>query len=302
MTGPARPGDGPDEDGGAPARPHSRSPEQLFARLTGVTRTLLIPLLARHLASRRPDPILTDPAATEVLRRIGKGNLSGDWSFRAVETGTAVRSQLIDTAVRALVDAHPGATVVTIGAGLCTRCLRLAGLEARWIDVDLAPVAELRRSVLPAAANRTVVSGSALDATWHRQLQTKSGPHVFVLEGLTMYLHEPEVRALLVGIAEDFPDSHLLIETVGPRHDPPGCWQQLRERRTTGVQFSWGVRDHRTLVSWHQSLEHVATWHVLDHHPDAWPLLVRVLRHLPSIRVQSKVIHLHVQPARLGGS
>ena len=275
-------------------RQQSASAQELFAEVEGVSRTLTIPLMARYLAGRRPDPIITDPDAGRLLAELGLSHLHGDWSFQAVEAGTAIRTELLDAAVRDLAEAHPGLSIVTLGAGLCTRCVRLHGIDATWVDLDLPPVAALRRALLPPEANRSVIANSVLSRDWHEAVADSPGPWLFILEGLTMYLHESEVRSLVTDLADRFPGSHVLIETVGPRSDPPGVLQQLRDQRTTGTEFVWSVRRHEQLCRWHPRLELLNTWYVMDYHAEAWPFLVRTLRHLPSVRAQSKIGHFRI--------
>jgi hypothetical protein len=54
------------------------------------------------------------------------------------------------------------------------------------------------------------------------------------------------------------------------------------------------VRRLSELTSWHPRLELVETWHMMDYHHAAWPAPIRILRHLPSVRAQSKIGHFHV--------
>jgi len=291
MTGPtAHPGPGPED-------PFPGSPRDQFTRIGGVSRTLMIPLLARHLASSRPDPIITDPAATALLSELGLSHLTADWSFRAVEVGTAVRTKLLDTAVREFAATYPDAAIITLGAGLCTRCIRLADLGVTWVDIDLPHAAALRRTMLPPGPNRTIITDSVLACGWRDTIAGIPGPKLFVLEGLTMYMHEAGIRELITDLTERSPGSELLIETVGPRTDPPARYQYLRDKRTTSTQFTWGVRRHQELCRWHPQLELVRTWYVMDHHSTAWPMLIRALRHLPSVRAKSKIGHFRVARA-----
>jgi O-methyltransferase involved in polyketide biosynthesis len=199
MTEPtASPSPGPDD-------PPCASARDLFAQLEGVSRTLTIPLLARYLAGTRPDPIITDPAAARLLGALGLTDLSGDWSFRAVEVGTAVRTKLLDAAVRDLASAHPGLSLITLGAGLCTRCLRLDGIDATWIDLDLPAVAALRRALLPPGPDRAIIAGSVLSRGWRDTITQTPVPRLFILEGLAMYLHEPDLHSMLTDLADRSP-------------------------------------------------------------------------------------------------
>jgi hypothetical protein len=74
--------------------------QQMTAALRGVPLTPVISLLARHLASSRPNPIISDPAASALISRLGLSHAGGDWSFRAVEAAAAVRTGILDAAVR----------------------------------------------------------------------------------------------------------------------------------------------------------------------------------------------------------
>jgi hypothetical protein len=58
------------------------------------------------------------------------------------------------------------------------------------------------------------------------------------------------------------------------------------------------VRRLSELTRWHPRLELVQSWHMMDYHPAAWPAPVRVLRHLPSVRAQSKIGHFNVTIGR----
>ena len=58
--------------------PQQLPPRELAAALHGAPATLTISLLARHLASSRPCPIIHDPAASELIGRLGLSHLRGD--------------------------------------------------------------------------------------------------------------------------------------------------------------------------------------------------------------------------------
>jgi O-methyltransferase involved in polyketide biosynthesis len=262
----------------------------MAAGLHGVPRTLVISLLA----SSRPSPIISDPAASALIGQLGLSHLGGDWSFHAVEAGTAVRTEILDAAVRSFAEGNRHPTVITVEAGLCTRCIRLCDLDVDWIDIDLPEVAALRSALLPPTPNRTVIGESALGRGWRARAAAIDGPRLFVLEGLTMYLDEPGVRDLVVGLADRCPGSHLLIEAVGNLTRPPGRDQRLDCTRQAETRFSWGVRRMSELTRWHPHLELVETWHMMDYHRAAWPAPVRVLRRLPSVRAQSKIGHFRV--------
>ena len=57
----------------------------MTAALHGAPRTLLVSLLTRHLASSRPDPVISDPAASALIRQLGLALARRDWSFQAAQ-------------------------------------------------------------------------------------------------------------------------------------------------------------------------------------------------------------------------
>ena len=184
--------------------PARLSPPEMAA-LPGVPQAPIVSLLARHLASSRPDPIISDPAATALIGELGLAHVGGDWSFRAVEAAAAVRTGILDAAVRSFAESKGHLTVITIGAGLCTRCVRLADIDANWIDIDVPQVAALRAALLPPAPNRVIIGESALGRGWRDRVAVIGGPRLFVLEGLTMYLGGDAVRDLVTGLADCCP-------------------------------------------------------------------------------------------------
>jgi O-methyltransferase involved in polyketide biosynthesis len=265
-----------------------------------VPQTFVVSLLARHLASSGRNPVISDPAASVLLGRLGLPRLGGDWSFGAVVAAAAVRTSILDAAVRSFAEASQHSTLVTVGAGLCTRCVRLRDLDADWIDIDLPEVAALRSVLLPPAPNRIVLGESVLDSGWLDRVAGIAGPRLFVLEGLTMYLEEDAVRDVITGLADRCPGSHLLVDTAGPPHQPSGRYRQLSHAWRAENQFRWGVRDLSELATWHPRLHLVETWHLMDYYPAAWPLPLRALRRIPSVRVQAKMGHFRVSAALRG--
>jgi len=269
-------------------------PPEMPAALPGVPSAPIVSLLARHLASSRPDPIISDPAATALIGELGLAHAGGDWSFRAVEAAAAVRTAILDAAVRSFAESTGHLTVITVGAGLCTRCVRLAEIDADWIDIDVPQVAALRAALLPPAPNRVIIGEPPPGQGWRDRVAVIGGPRLFVLEGLTMHLDGDAVRDLVTGLADRCPGSHLLIEAAGPLPPPPGRYRQLGWTRQDEARFRWGVRRLSELTRWHPRLELRQSWHLMDYHPAAWPAPIRVLRHIPSVRAQSKVGHFHV--------
>src|SRR3954462_7878836 len=111
--------------------------------LTGVSETALMTLVVRATEARRPDSIIDDPMAIQLVDSI-------DFDFakfgftRRQDMG--LRAAAFDAATRRYLRDHPKATVVALAEGLQTSFYRLdapsagVGHDFRWLTVDLPPV------------------------------------------------------------------------------------------------------------------------------------------------------------------
>ena len=170
-----------------------------------MSETALLTLQVRANEARRPDSIIDDPMAIQLVDSIdfdfAKFGLSRrqDMAVRALAFDKQARRYLVD---------HPQATVVALAEGLQTSFYRLdaagVGDEFRWLTVDLPPMIDLRRKLLPASERVEMCAQSALDFSWMDRVDTEHG--VFITaEGLLMYLQPDEAMGLIAACAERFP-------------------------------------------------------------------------------------------------
>ncbi|CAL9648928.1 hypothetical protein SUDANB145_06544 [Streptomyces sp. enrichment culture] len=180
-----------------------------------VQETLLIPLYGRAVENRKPEPALRDPRAEEIVAAI-------DYDFARFDglpslVGSVLRTALFDHWVSEFLSGSPEGTVVELGAGLNTRHERIDNGRARWFELDLPDVADLRRSFFADTARRTSIAASVTDPTWARTVAAGSGgPYFFAAEAVLPFLTEDDVRGVVAGIAERFPGSLLALDTAGP--------------------------------------------------------------------------------------
>jgi len=123
--------------------------------LSGVPETMLWTLYYRATEARRPDAVICDPKAVELVDAI-------DYPFedrfgRAVEWQAqwqGLRARRFDTEVRRFMREHPGGTVVALGEGLETQFWRVDDGRARWLTVDLPESLDVRTRLLPPESDR----------------------------------------------------------------------------------------------------------------------------------------------------
>lgn len=180
-----------------------------------VQETLLIPLYGRAVEHGKPEPALRDARAVAMVAAI-------DYDFARFDglpslTGAVLRTLVFDHWIRDFLAAHPDGTVIEIGVGLNTRYERLDNGRARWIDLDLPDVIELRRSFFTDLPRRRMLSSSVTEETWTDEVASMAGgPYFFSAEAVLPFLDEADVRRVVRLLAERFPGALLALDTAGP--------------------------------------------------------------------------------------
>jgi O-methyltransferase involved in polyketide biosynthesis len=83
----------------------------------------------------------------------------------------------------------------------------------RWLTVDLPPVLDLRRRVLPEEPRLQFHSGSALDLGWVDEVEP-GAPVLVTAQGLLPYFEREQVHALIAAMAERLPGSSFVFDVV----------------------------------------------------------------------------------------
>jgi O-methyltransferase involved in polyketide biosynthesis len=221
-------------------------PSKRSIQLGEVQETMLIPLYARAIESRKKRSILYDRKAVEMVESI-------DWDFRRFGQGwrvfaCALRSAMFDVWVADFLGRHPEGTVVEIGAGLNTRFERLDNGRVHWFDLDLPDAVELRRRFFADTERRTTLAGSVLDSNWIETVRRSRGPHFFVAEAVFVYLEERQVKAALTQIARDFPGAGIAFDTTSRKAIDRGNKDFVR--RKMAARFAWACEDPRQIERW----------------------------------------------------
>lgn len=179
--------------------------------LTGVSETALLTLNARATEARRSDRIIDDPMAVRLA-----DSIDFDFAkFGSTRQDISVRALGIDAEALRFLRQHPKGTVVAVAEGLQTSFWRLSEAvqdpQFRWLTVDLPPVIDIRRQLLPAEPRVSVCPQSALDYSWMDQVDDSDG--VFIsAEGLLMYLQPEQSLGLIAECARRFPGGRMIFD------------------------------------------------------------------------------------------
>lgn len=227
-------------------------PDQpLSVGLSGVAETLLWPLYGRAAETRRPDAMLRDPAAVDLVDQI---DYPFEKRFGHPQQVLALRERSFDNQVSRFLATHPYGTVVALADGLNTQYWRLDNGKARWLSVDLPEVIDIRHKLLPEPERARYVACSALDDNWLDLVDTSDG--VFVTaQGLFMYLRGEQVYEIVHRCATAFPGSTLMFDAM-----PWSFTASFRGHTVLDTVFMRGKRsgqDRYRLppMPWHSSFE-----------------------------------------------
>ena len=210
--------------------------------LSGVPETMLQTVYARAKESRTRGAI-HDETAEALVDAL-------DYDFSVADKDTAMRSGVIartivlDRLTKAWLAVHPGAVIVNLACGLDTRCYRMKGY-AHWYNLDLPETIAVRQKLLPEQGAISQVAMSAM-YDWGSEIKETGTSVLVIIEGLTMYLSEPDVRRIFALIANRFPHATVFVETMNPM-----VVRRFKEKSIEGsrAKFTWGIKDGRALAA-----------------------------------------------------
>lgn len=255
--------------------------------LGGVEETLLIPLWARAVETRRPDGIVRDPYAIRILQGLAYDfdRFAAGWKS---QLGIAVRTCILDREVARYLDRRPNGIVVILGCGLDARSRRLDNGIARFVNLDLPDVSRLRSTFFPDTARHDEVASSVLDLTWLDRIPA-GAPPLFVAEGLFMYLPEAELKRLISALAERFPGGEILIEALSRRMAARTDRHDVVSK--TSAKFVWGIDDGRDMEAWHPGIRFEEEWSYFAFARHRWRWLALVGR-FPAAKRAIRIMRL----------
>lgn len=220
--------------------------------------TLLITLYAKA----QPDnPLFFDAMAKDILNRIDY-----DFARLRVPYKTVVlvcqRAKKMDAVTRDFLAAHSNGVVLHLGCGLDTRFWRVDNGQVAWYDLDMPPVAELRRQFFDENERYHLIPASVTDLEWIDAVAADGCPVLVIAEGLLMYLPEDAVRQLLLRLSEIFPGCQLIADvfsqmTARSAKNHPSL-------KSTGATIGWGIDDPYELESWSSSFRLLEEWCFTD--------------------------------------
>ena len=210
--------------------------------LSGVPETMLQTVYARAKETKTRGAI-TDNKAVEIIDRLDYDFSMAD-KDAAMHSGVIARTIVLDKLVKTYLAGHGGAVVVNIACGLDTRCYRMSDYS-HWYNLDLPETIAVREKLLPESRKISQIAMSAMD-DWGGEIKGTSTDVLVIIEGLTMYLSESDVKRIFDVIAARFDRATVLVETMNPM-----VVKRFKEKsiEASKAKFSWGVKNGAALAA-----------------------------------------------------
>ena len=253
--------------------------------LSGVPETMLQTVYARAKETEGRGAI-RDEKAVEIIKKLDYDFSLAD-KDTAMSSGVIARTIVLDRLVSQYLAEHSGAVVVNIACGLDTRCYRMQGYK-HWYNLDLPETIAVRKSLLPENGSVSQIAMSAMD-DWSGEIQEKKSPALVIIEGLTMYLTEDDVKQIFAVINKTFKHATVLAEVMNPM-----VVKNFKEKSIEGshAKFTWGIKNGRSLEKMLPDFSYVEE-HSLTEGMAAFIPVYKVLDKIPFVKsISNRIVVL----------
>ena len=210
-------------------------------KLSGVPETMLQTVYARAKESKGRG-VIQDKKAEEIIDKLNYDFSLAD-KDAAMHSGVIARTLVLDQLVGTWLARNAGAVVINIACGLDTRCYRMSGYS-HWYNLDLPQTIGVRRRLLPENDTISQIAMSAMD-NWGSEITEHDVPALVIIEGLTMYLSEADVKRIFAVVSKRFEKATVFVEIMNPT-----VAKRFREKSIEGssAKFTWGIKNGKALA------------------------------------------------------
>ena len=159
---------------------------------------------------------------------------------------------------------------------------------AHWYNLDLPETIAVREKLLPESGSVSQIAMSAM-ADFGGEIAERDVPALIIIEGLTMYLSEADVRRIFAVIDKRFETATVLAEIMNPT-----VVKHFKEKSIEGshAKFSWGIKNGAALAALLPGFRFVEE-HSLAEGMAAFVPIYKVLEKIPAVRnISNKIIVL----------
>jgi len=257
--------------------------EKSIAKIKDISETLLIPLYSRALESQTDNPFLVDNKAVEITNELNKIFLHSDSKLhqnlaqgktrrlqgKKLSAALSLRTRKFDSYCTSFLKKNPKGTIVELGCGLSTRFPRMDNKQLTWYDLDFPEVIEIRKQFFKESSRYHLIASSVLDFEWMKKIDNHQNI-LFVAEGLLMYLHEDEVKNLILNLQKNFPGCEIACEVVNTfiiQVLKRKLWRKKFQRDFhlgKDASFYFGITASNDFEKWNKGIRFLDEWTYFD--------------------------------------
>lgn len=225
--------------------------------LSNESKTLFIPLLGKALMSKK-NLFLHDYKAEEIIDKV-------DFDFKSLKQSKwlsmymSLRASLLDELCNKYLLEHDDVTVIHLGCGLDSRCLRLKQKYKIWYDVDYESVIDIRKNFFESTDNYKMIGSSVTDYEWLERIKDSKNV-LIVMEGLTMYLSKDEMSELINQINMKFSNVYLIFDAYTKKGVKGSKIKNPVNQMN--AQIKYGIDNYQEFLELNENLEYVSTYFI----------------------------------------
>lgn len=174
-----------------------------------VNKTLYIPLYGKAWVSKQ-NIIIKDPMAGKIWENQGFP-LGRRSKSKWLCYNMAMRARIYDDWTDAMLKEHEDALVLHIGCGLDSRCMRVRAPYRNWYDCDFPDVISIRKKYYDETEKYHMITLNAAETEQVKELPD-SDTVIVILEGISMYLANDQVRGFFMALQEKYDHIHVLMD------------------------------------------------------------------------------------------
>lgn len=186
-----------------------------MSKISEISKTLYVPLGGRIYASEYFPDLFYDAKAIELKNRIPQDILNYKLQSQYTFLASVSRCITIDNIINSFLEQNPTGNIIELGCGLETTYFRVDNGLAKWFELDLPEVIELREQLIPCQERMTYLKESVFNPDWINRLSSELNkqPTLFVASGLFQYFAEPLIIELLHDLKR-FQNSYIVFDAV----------------------------------------------------------------------------------------
>lgn len=225
-----------------------------------IGETLLITLYMKCRESLKPNPIIRDKVACELVEKIDYDFSKFDKASNS-SVGVAIRANYFDELTKAFIQKTDNPVIVIIGCGLDGRYERIgpSAKKATFYQLDIPEVMKIREEFIPSHPNETNIHSSMLETGWMDELKAKHKDNtiLFIIEGIFIYFSKEDVKSVFENLASRFSDSEVLFDIIN-------VWLSNNSHihdsvKLMNTKFIYGTDDDKEMEQWANNLTLVSS-------------------------------------------